>query len=280
MPSLTNQIDTVAGSILQGQISLDDGLRDLGHWLDAHANALSQAERRAFSATLDQTSQGSNQSLVDSILRLHTTRLLYRYDKTTARSDPTPGDPTPYTEARDKFTNALQESEDAINEARIDIAIANAHHLLGDIDANRRWLDDSLDRLPPLAATDLVALAQAIPAMPMPKLNWWRRFGLKLIGYNFDRFAAKNRASLTTIARMQTDQIIIMAHLIGTSYEAIRDRQRANRAFRIAAHLITRYEGMHLQDGEQLRDIAAGIENAEPDAAAILIAQAGEFGGS
>ncbi len=274
MPSLTDQIDTLSGSILQGQISLDDALRDLDHWLDDHAHALSQTERRAFSATLNQASQGSNQSLVDSILRLHTTRLLYRYDKTTAQPAPDSNTPTSYTEARDKFTTALQESEDAINEARIDVAIANAHHLLGDIDANRRWLDNSLDRLPPLASTDLVALAQAIPAMPMPRLNWWRRFGLKLIGYNFERFAAKNRASLTTIARMQTDQIIIMAHLIGTSYEAIRERQCANRAFRIAAHLIARHDGMQMQDSEQLRDIAADIVHTEPDAARILTIQA------
>jgi hypothetical protein len=112
----------------------------------------------------------------------------------------------------------------------------------------------------------------------MPKINWWRRISLTLVGYNFERFAAKNRASLTTIARMQTDQIIIMAHLIGTSYETIRERQRANRAFRIAAHLITRYDGMHMQEGEQLRDIAADIERAEPDAAALLIAQAAALG--
>ena len=77
---------------------------------------------------------------------------------------------------------------------------------------------------------------------------------------------------------MQTDQIIIMAHLIGTSYEAIRERQRANRAFRIAAHLIARHEGMHLQESDQIRDIADAIQRAEPDAAAILVAQAEGLG--
>jgi tetratricopeptide (TPR) repeat protein len=274
MPSLTDHIDTLADSILEGQISLDDALYDLADWLDANADNLSPGERHAFSATLDQASQGSNESLVDSILRLHTTRLLYRHDKISAPPDPDTVEPTPYAEARSAFADALQESEDAINETRIDIAIANAQHLLGDIDANRRWLDTALDRLPPVAATDLVALAQAIPAMPMPRLNWWRRFGLKLIGYNFERLAARNRASLTTIARMQTDQIVIMAHLVGTSYEAIRERQRAHRALRIAAHLITRHDGMHLKEADQLRAIAADLQQAEREAAVILLRQA------
>lgn len=279
---LTDHIDSLAASILNGAISLDDALIDLEDWIVDHGNELTPADRRAFSATLDQSSQGNNQSLIDSIMRLHTTRLLYRYDKATAPLDNNQDadqetDPTPYTEARATFATALQTSEDAINEARIDIAIANAQHLLGNIDANRRWLDDSFERIHPLAATDLVALAEAIPAMPMPELNWWRRIGIKLVGYNFERLAAKNRASLKTIARMQTDQVIIMAHLLGTSYEAIRERQRANRTFRIAAYLIMRYDGMYLRNREQLREIAADLELAEPDAAARLMAQAAKL---
>ena len=70
------------------------------------------------------------------------------------------------------------------------------------------------------------------------------------------------------------------AHLIGTSYEAIRERKRANRAFRIAAHLIARHEGMYLREGEQLREIADAIQRAEPETAALLVAQAEGLGAS
>ncbi len=273
MPSLIDHIDTQAAAVLRGDQSLDDALQAVDDWLADHYDQLTALDRQAFSATLDQAGTGQAESLIDSILRLHTTRLLYRHDKAAAVTAPEDG-LNAYERARAAFATALQESEDTINEARIDVAVANAHNLLGDTAANRRWLDAALDRLPDIAAFDLVTLAQQIPAMPLPKLNWWRRIGLQFVGFNFERLAEKNRASLKTIARMQTDQIIIMAHLLGTSYEAIRERQRANRALRVAAHLVMRYEGMYLDEVDQLLDIAEALQQAEPEAMAVLAEQA------
>lgn len=280
MPSLVDYIDHQAAAVLHGECSLDEAIYAVDDWLEEHFDQLTPSDRRAFSATLDQAGTGRDESLIDSILRLHTTRLLYRYDKAAAgdgvesAANNEGGEPDAYQQAREAFSSALQDSEDTINEARIDIAVANAHNLLGNRDANRRWLDAALERLHPIAGYDLVAMAQRIPSMPVPRLNWWKRLGLQLVGLNFERLAEKNRASLSTIARMQTDQIIIIAHLLGTSYESIRERQRAHRAYRVAAYLVMRYGGMQLEEGEQLLAVAESMQAAEPEAAAVLAEQA------
>jgi len=73
---------------------------------------------------------------------------------------------------------------------------------------------------------------------------------------------------------MQIDQIVTLAHLLGSSFEAIRERQRAQRAFRVAAHLIVRHEGMLITDHEQLLSLAESIQRVEPEAARVLAAQA------
>ena len=161
-----------------------------------------------------------------------------------------------------------------INESRIDIAIANAHHLLGNAAGSRQWFDRALDRLPPLAATNIVSLAQNIPGMPLPRVNFWKRIGLKFIGFDFSRLDQENRDSMVTIARMQIDQSIILAHLIGTSFEAVRERQRAQRAYRIAAHLIVRHAGMRNDDPDQLISIAESLRRSEPEAVRFLAGQA------
>jgi hypothetical protein len=275
MPSLTDQITALTTAVVSGSHDLDDALVTLDEWVHDHAGQLSEAERKAFSATLDQPSTNDDRSLVDSVLKLHATRLLYRYDRDRRSPPPEPESAqNEYTRSRAAFMQALSTSEEAINEARIDIAIANAHHLLGNAEANRRWLDAALDRLPPLVTTDLAALAEAIPAMPFPRLGPLKRAGLKLMGFNFERLAQDNRANLTLIARMQAAQVVILAHLIGTSFEAIRERPRANRAFRFAAHLIARHDGLHGPDADQLMGMAESLYRPEPEAACVLARQA------
>jgi len=276
MPALNDQIDALTETVLSGRRDLDGALTGLERWLTDHAGELTVEDRRAFSATLDEDSTNDSRSLIDSVLKLHATRLLYQHDHAYTPPQAAGGDQSVYAQASGAFTQALRESEDGINETRIDIAIANAQHLLGNAAANRRWLDRALERLPRLAATDLVPLAQAIPPIPL-KIPWLKRVGLKLIGFDFDRLARSNRESLAAIGRMQASQIVILAHLVGTSYEAIHERQLADRAFRVAAHLIVRYQGIYEQEVEPLLEIAESIRRAEPEAARILARQIGSL---
>ncbi|MBI5959107.1 MAG: hypothetical protein HY866_10255 [Chloroflexi bacterium] len=274
MPILNEKINTLTENVVSGQQNLEQALAALDDWIRTHGGGLSENERRTFSASLDQESTDDDRSLVDSILKLHTTRLLYRYDRAHIQPPKFSDQQSPYGKARVAFVDALSASEEGINEARIDVAVANAHQLLKSPEANRRWLDYALDRLPALASADMVALAEAIPAMPLPRLNVFKRLGLKVVGFNFERLAQENRDSMVTIARMQENQIVLLAHLVGTSFEAIREWPRANRAYRSAAHLIVRRAGMFRQEAEQLLDIAETIRRVEPEAAQILARQA------
>jgi hypothetical protein len=272
MPSLLEPIHSLTENVLINPDDLDGALVALERWFDENADSLSATERKSFSATLDVESTNNNRSLIDSVLKLHMTRLLYRYDRARSRTPPPPQNA--YTRARAAFTQALQESEDIINESRIDIAVANAHHLLGNSAANRRWLDRALDRLMPLAATNLVTLAQEIPAMPIPNMTPLKRLGLKFIGFNFSRLDQENRDSMVAIARMQIDQVVTLAHLLGMSFDAIREYQRVQRAFRVAAHLIVRHQGMRSGEPDQLLSMAESLWRAEPEAAQVLVEQA------
>jgi tetratricopeptide (TPR) repeat protein len=272
--ALVSQIDTLTNAVRSGTSGLEDALHNLEAWIDHHADDISPAERKSFSGSLDMESSNDNRSLIDSVLKLHTARLLYRLDARNAEEIAEPAT-TAYAQAREAFSKALQHSEETINEVRIDVAIANAHHLLGDAAANRRWLDHALERLPDLAAVDLVEQAQTIPALEPPRMTPWKRFGLRWMGVNLERLAERSRADLATIAQMQTNQIVILAHLVGVSLETVRERQRANRAFRTAAYLITRHNGLPGQeDASVLLDIAEAIRRAEPEAARILARQA------
>ncbi len=272
MPSLLEPIHALTDTVLDNTDELDGALVALEEWFDEYADTLTPEQRHSFSAELDVESTNDDRSLIDSVLKLHMTRLLYRYDR--ARSHP----PTPvqndYTRARTAFTQGLEESEDIINESRIDTAIANAHHLLGNPAGNRRWLDRALDRLMPLAATNLVKLAEDMPAMPIPRMTPLKRIGLRFMGFNFERLDQDNRDSMVMIARMQIDQIVTLAHLLGSSFETIRERQRAQRAFRVAAHLIVRHQGMRIDDPGQLLSLAESLQRTEPEAARVLAAQA------
>jgi hypothetical protein len=275
MPILNEKINDLTSKVIGDQSDLDQALAALDDWIRTHGAGLSERERRDFSDSLNQESTNDDRSLVDSILKLHTTRLLYRYDRTRTLPPQFAGDQqSHYGKARTAFVEALSASEEGINEARIDVAVANAHQLLRNPAANRRWLDHALDRLPALASLDMVALAEAIPAMPLPRLNIAKRALVKLVGFNFDRLAQENRESMVQIARMQENQIILLAHLVGTSLEAIREHQRANRAYRSAAHLIVRRRGMFRQEASQLLDIAETLRHTEPEAAQVLAEQA------
>jgi hypothetical protein len=272
MTSLLEPIHSLTENVLINPEDLDGALIALERWFDENADFLTAAERKNFSATLDVESTNDDRSLIDSVLKLHMTRMLYRYDR--ARSHAPVPVQNDYTRARAAFTHALEESEAIINEARIDIAIANAHHLLGNPESNRRWLDRALDRLMPLASTNLVTLAQEIPAMPIPQLTPLKRLGLKFMGFNFARLDQENRDSMVAIARMQIDQVVTLAHLLGMSFEAIREYQRVQRAFRVAAHLIVRHQGMRSGEPDQLLSMAESLQRSEPEAAHVLAGQA------
>jgi hypothetical protein len=272
MPSLLEPIHALTETVLARPGDLDNALVSLEEWFDEHADSLTPQQRQSFSAALDVESTNDDRSLIDSVLKLHMTRLLYRYDR--AHSQPSAPVQSDYARARAAFTQGLEESEDIISESRIDVAIANAHHLLGNAAGNRRWLDRALDRLMPLAATNLVTLAEDIPAMPIPRMTALKRIGLRFMGFNFGRLDQDNRDSMVMIARMQIDQIVTLAHLLGSSFEAIRERQRAQRAFRVAAHLIVRHGGMRSTDADQLLSMAESLQHAEPEAARVLAEQA------
>lgn len=279
MTTLTAKIDTLTRQVLGGSQSLDEALQELETWLNNPLNQVTGNERRTFSEALHEPTSNDNRSLVNSTLKLHATRLMHRHESAGPASAPaentTGGDKaSDYTTRRAIFEQALQDASAGINESRIDIAIASAHNLLGDIAANRRWLSLVLDRLPELAATDLAALAEAIPPMPPPRLNPLRRVALILLGANLDKMAERSRANLAVIAHMQTNQIIILAHLTGVSLDAANQRARAQRAFRVAAHLITRNKGMPGEDIDHLLEIADSLAPVEPEAAQMLARQA------
>lgn len=274
---LDDRILELTASVVGGALGLDQALSEVERWVMEHAPHMDDADRAAFNETLDRESTQDNRSLVDSVLRLHATRLLVRYDTAeppaVAEQDDSPSG-SEYDEARDAFYEALRLSEDGIRETRMDVAIANAHNLLGDVRANREWLDSALARLQPLASLDLVGQAEAIPAMPLPRMGPFKRAGLRLLGMDLSRLSERNRDSFVMLARLQTNQIVLLAHLIGTSFEAVRELQRANRTFRIIAHLVARYNGLPGSDAEQLLTIAEDIRRAEPDAARQLAQQA------
>ncbi|NDJ76862.1 MAG: hypothetical protein GYB65_11435 [Chloroflexi bacterium] len=275
MNPLLDRIMSLTSLVLSGEHSLDDALQILEDWLADHADSLTPENRATFRAALDGESTNDDRSLIDSILKLHTARVLHRQEAAQLESDSPDPDETPYQRARRTFSQALAASEDAINDVRIDVAVANAHSLLGDIDANRRWLDHALTRLTDIAATDLVTIAQDIPPMTPPKMNWIKRASLRFVGFDFNRLAQDNLDTLVKIAHLQTNQITILSHLIGVSFVSLEDDARARRAFRATAHLIIRHDGMPFQDNApQLLDVAESLHLYEMEAAQVLAQQA------
>ena len=210
-------------------------------WLDANAPTLSAADRAAFSQVLVQekqnpTGESTDASLVASVLRLHAMRLLFRYDA--QHSEPMkPEDESAYAQAKHRLKLALREVETAINEARIDTAIANAHHIMGDRGANRRWLQDALIRVQTVAAKDLTRLAENIPLPEAPQLTLWQRIMFRLYGIRQEEIAKRTVASLRQIADLQTNQIAEMATLLADSFNAIDDKLSAKQALAVLGQI-------------------------------------------
>ncbi|MCD4686289.1 MAG: hypothetical protein K8S97_10170 [Anaerolineae bacterium] len=270
--TLDEHIIALTNTVISGRHGLDETLDAVEEWVYAHGGSMPEAEVVHVLTTLNRDSSNDDRALVDSVLRLHATRLLYRFDQD--QQLVSEDDDTEYGWARNAFNTALRESEVGIREARIDIAIANAHHLLGNISGNRQWLDTALERMQGIASLDLPGLVAVIPAMPLPKMGPFRRLGLRVMGLDLTQLSERNRESFTEIARMQINQMILLADLIGAQFNVIHERQRANRAFRVVAYLVLRYDGITGLEPAQLLNIAGDIQRTEAEAAAVLAQQA------
>ena len=245
LASLLATIDQLTTAVAKHQQSLEDALFALQTWVESNAPTLSAADRTAFSQVLVQEKKNPNQSesddttLIASVLRLHTMRLLFRYDATQAASLK-PEDNTQYAQAKYRLKLALREVETAVNEARIDTAIANAHHILGDKGANRRWLQDALIRVQTVATKDLTRLAANIPQPETPQLTLWQRIMFRIYGIRQEEIAKRTVASLRQIADLQLTQMAEMATLLAESFNAIDDKLSAQQALAILGQLRTR----------------------------------------
>jgi hypothetical protein len=245
MPTLGETVNSLTIDVTARRQSLDDALFALQTWVDRNASLMGEADRAAFSETLaaekdsqirDGQPYGDDASLVASVLRLHAMRLLYRADE--QRQGPIPlDDESRYGRARHRLQVALHEAELAINEARVDTAIANAHHILADRGANRRWLQDALTRLQPIAAKDLVKLADAVPAPELPPLNIMQRLAFRILGIRQEEIARRSLQSLRHLAELQHSQLTEMVKLLADSFDAIEDRPGAQQALALLAKL-------------------------------------------
>lgn len=231
MSTLLDSINSLADSVIDKRQTLDDALLNLQTWLDSHIETLTEDARTEFSKALnaekdtqmrDGKPHGDDRSLVLSVLRLHTMRLLYRYDER-SRPKPSIGEGTPYERARQRLQVALRQAEIAINEARVDTAVANAHTLLNDLSANRRWLQDALSRLQSIANKDLIRLAKAVPAPDLPPLTLFQKGMFWLFGIKQEEIARRNLQSLQQIAEMQHTQLVEMATLLAEAFNAVGD---------------------------------------------------------
>ncbi len=243
MNPILEHINQLTEQVTHEQATLDDALFTLQAWTSRNAPLLSESDRTAFSQALaaekstqerDGVPYGDDQSLVASILRLHTMRLLYRYDHEHEQPDAIPAisaeENRAYQLASRKLQEAIRSSGQAINEARVDAAIANAHQLMGDSGANRRWLHDALSRLQTIANIDLRRLVEAIPLPPTPELNVLQKGLFLIFGIKPAEIARRNLDSLHQLAALQAGQIIEMAQLLATSFEAIEDSPGAIQA--------------------------------------------------
>jgi hypothetical protein len=245
LASLLATIDQLTAEVNSQKQSLEAALFALQTWLEANAPTLSAADRTEFSQVLIQEKKKPNQaesddsSLIASVLRLHAMRLLFRYDaQQTAPLKP--DDETAYEQAKYRLKLALREVETAVNEARIDTAIANAHHILGDKGANRRWLQDALIRVQTVAAKDLTRLAANIPLPETPQLTLWQRIMFRIYGIRQEEIAKRTVASLRQIADLQLTQMAEMATLLAESFNAIDDKLSAQQALAILGQLRTK----------------------------------------
>jgi hypothetical protein len=238
LPNIEVLIDTLTNDVVERNQSLDGALFALQSWFDQNVESMDDDERVNFSNKLnaekDATQRegqphGDDASLVSSVLRLHVMRLLYRYDEKQQSVAP-PLDDTPYERARRRLQIALRETELAVNEARVDTAIANAHNIMDDRNANRRWLQDALTRLQTVAQKDLLRMANSVPMPTMPPLNPFQKAGFWVLGITQEEIGKRNLLSLKKLATLQNNQLIEMAHLLAESFGAIEDPIGAKQA--------------------------------------------------
>jgi hypothetical protein len=248
MPSLLSPLQDLVDQVASKKANLEDALFKLQTWIDQNAPALTEADRQEFATVLraekaeepaDANAQkSSDRSLIASVLRLHAMRLLFRLDASREVTPlPAPEDDTIYAQKKHRLKLALQEVETAVNEARIDTAIANAHGLLGDTGANRRWLHDALIRIQTVAAKDLNRMAETIPTPPLPSLNLLQRIMFRVYGIKQEEIARRTLTSLRQIAALQTSQIAEMATLLADSFNAVGDKLGAQQALAILTRL-------------------------------------------
>jgi len=239
--NIEQTIESLAGDVVEKRQSLDDGLFALQTWFDQHVKLLGDEERVAFSERLNAEKDsakregqphGDDLSLVSSVLRLHAMRLLYRYDETARPKTDVPAD-SPYQRGHYRFQNALREAELATNEARVDTAIANAHMILEDVSANRRWLQDAIMHLETASQKDLIRLAEAIPLPEKIQLNILQRASFALLGIKQEEIGRRNLQSLRQVAHLQTKQLAEMAQLLAASFKSIEDSAGWEQAMQI-----------------------------------------------
>lgn len=245
MPSIVTHVNQLGADISAHRKSLEDALFDLQAWLEANAPTITAEDRGEFSRVLlsekaapdaDAGGQSDDLALILSVLRLHAMRLLFRQDA--AHAEPLrPADGSAYERGKLTLKVALREVEAAVNEARIDAAIANAHHILGDRGANRRWLHDALIRVQTVSGKDLVKLAAAIPTPEPPALSWLQKLMLRFYGIRQEEIARRTLASLRDMAQLQNAQMAEMATLLAASFDTAGDRLGAQQALAILATL-------------------------------------------
>jgi hypothetical protein len=245
---LTTINETISGlttEIIAGQRSLDDALFALQAWLDRNAALMSGDELQAFSETLnaekdvqvrDGRPYGDDESLIASVLRLHAMRLLYRKGEQ-KREAFKPQDDSPYGRATRRLQLALREIDIAINEARVDTTIANAHNILADPRANRRWLQDALARLQAVAVKNTVKLAEAVPEPDSPRLSVFQRVMFRVLGIRQEELARRSLVSLRQVAVLQREQLVEMVRLLADSFEAVGDDPGKEQALALLAKL-------------------------------------------
>lgn len=226
-------IDGLGVGVAQKRRTLNEALTTLDQWVEQNAPTLTDEDRMRFSEVLqtekepetrDGESHGDDRSLALSILRLHAMRLLYRFDEgKRLRTELPPTDESDYERAKRKLETALRQTELAMNEARIDTAIANAQGIFNDRNANRHWLNQALKRLQPLAQRDLLALANAIPAPEPPSLGIVQRLTLWVLRIKSEEIVRRNLNSLRQLAELQTQELAEMVVLLRQSFESIKD---------------------------------------------------------
>jgi hypothetical protein len=230
MPTLVETIATLSDAVVAREQSLENALFALQGWVETHGPTMSGGDREAFSELLraeqdapqrDGKPQGDDRSLVSSVLRLHAARLLYRQDE--SRRAPAPAEESQYGRARQRFQAALREVELAVNEARIDTAIANAHGILGDSRASQRWLHDALARLQAVRGKDLIRLAGAVPLPEQSKQQPLKRFLFRVSGIKQQEIAQRAVLSLRQLAELQMRQVVEMLNLLAESFAALSD---------------------------------------------------------